>query len=934
MESKEEVSKGNGRKQSSATYLFDEELDDINTRQKEQKSSLESDYYTRNTAPSGNSITPNKSKISQGSFQYKEGRSSILKTGNSTTIYFGDDEDKNDDPPIPSEDTACTVNKTTWENFQCKLKDFRRTIDKKKVKEDQEDDSKLSLLEKEKIRNKINSVLQKAHKLHTKEESSSKIVIMRPEAKNLNKSISLVRIMDISEAEEAGLQIPPGTRENLCKYEDDILYLRHQQKMHIFPVDGVYSSGTSLENEIDQNISPDPEIFTKHFKNPLLRCLNESHNMCVFTGGQSYSGKEDCLFGDRLERSLVFESIKSIFDYILTDETKDFVLRISAFEIFNERIYDLLAINSISSKSKKTSFEQVTEEVCSSIQEIVSLWNLCLNNKSKFNSTWRKELEENKEGYFSRRRPKQFAHTVFKIVLEIHDKEVEEETTANMNVSSICFVNLSGIEGNIDCELLIEKNKQEKAKLKESEDERFLNLAQHDLTKSLAYLYKIFEELGNNKSCNASIENEYFNEIFEASKLTSFLKFYLANGNSTIGFVSCILPIELFSNFSHDCLHNASLIENIYTSKVHKSISTQEGFKSKYFEIKSEIQRIKDKINEASKGSKKDMPKYDLGTLLSEYGTKIDKLMQKILNSNTLRLQSIKFKGDFINRTDESGLFSHCDSDISRGAFEIGDDFLPNFELKKRSKEDQEFARNLLPEYFEDKSLVEKLDMVMDNQDLSELDNTKTNLMLDDSYLEMDSLSNLDQEQIKMIPFEKRLSLLIRRESLRNMTEQSKKLGIKRAPTVDVSPKFEKFPSMEFKKEESTNEKLLNALDDIEDNLVKDDLNFSFARISLLDFSERDSIVHGASFKDNKEDAVRISRRNSIRKSRISRKNSEKDFNLLDETDEGLLDSDTFENIFPQFELNHTSSGIKKTQTLVPGMAVFTIMEEDEEDDY
>ena len=134
------------------------------------------------------------------------------------------------------------------------------------------------------------------------------------------------------------------------------------------------------------------------------------------------------------------------------------------------------------------------------------------------------------------------------------------------------------------------------AKLKESYNERFKSLAQYNLTKSIAYLYKIFEELGNNKGGVRNLENKHLDEIFNASTLTKFLKFYLQNGNCLITFISCILTLDPFSNFSHDCLHNASLVENIFSKKHHKGIVHLKHFKSKYLEIQNEIKELKNKI--------------------------------------------------------------------------------------------------------------------------------------------------------------------------------------------------------------------------------------------------------------------------------------------------------------------------------------------------
>jgi hypothetical protein len=118
-------------------------------------------------------------------------------------------------------------------------------------------------------------------------------------------------------------------------------------------------------------------------------------------------------------------------------------------------------------------------------------------------------------------------------------------------VSSLLFISLAGLEGNIHLESLLNRSKLEISKLKNNDYERFELLAQYDLTKSLAYLYRIFEEIGNQKG-DGDANDAHLDEIFSSSALTAFLKFYLKDTNCMISFISCILTIDQFSCFSHD----------------------------------------------------------------------------------------------------------------------------------------------------------------------------------------------------------------------------------------------------------------------------------------------------------------------------------------------------------------------------------------------
>ena len=94
------------------------------------------------------------------------------------------------------------------------------------------------------------------------------------------------------------MPISEGVVNNLQRYENDAVYLNHQSKTHIFPVDKVYHE----ENvPFEPNSYIDKKIFDNHISQNIEMWLHESMNIWIFTGGQTFSGKEECLFGDRLK---------------------------------------------------------------------------------------------------------------------------------------------------------------------------------------------------------------------------------------------------------------------------------------------------------------------------------------------------------------------------------------------------------------------------------------------------------------------------------------------------------------------------------------------------------------------------------------------------------------------------------------------------------
>lgn len=253
--------------------------------------------------------------------------------------------------------------------------------------------------------------------------------------------------------------------------------------------------------------------------------------------------------------------------------------------------------------------------------------------------------------------------------------------------------------------------------------------------------------------------------------------------------------------------------------------------------------------------------KYEINAQKAELAIRIDKIWFKILNAGQVRLQSKKMRQSTMVR-DESGFLSINEGDISRGAFDIDDNFLGHYEMKNNKPRDSHLVKGVIPDYIKDRPLEDKLAFLDDEQ--SE-DNIQMNLLDEDSYIEGDSLSYLDAEQRKDVMLNKRISLLLRNES----EGLTKKNSIKsNAQDYDFSTPAT--PAMGKKNSNllttpkySENEKLLDALDDMDDNLIEGSFNFSFARISMLDINDRNSVVHGPSFKGNRETMERISMRRS-----------------------------------------------------------------------
>ena len=78
-------------------------------------------------------------------------------------------------------------------------------------------------------------------------------------------------------------------------------------------------------------------------------CLTKGINMCVFTYGQTFSGKTHTMKGIDRDPGIVARTLEGIFSKLGQQNKCCFEVSMSYFEIYNESIYDLLDPNSVPS---------------------------------------------------------------------------------------------------------------------------------------------------------------------------------------------------------------------------------------------------------------------------------------------------------------------------------------------------------------------------------------------------------------------------------------------------------------------------------------------------------------------------------------------------------------------------------------------------------
>ncbi|XP_022935551.1 kinesin-like protein KIN-7O [Cucurbita moschata] len=163
-------------------------------------------------------------------------------------------------------------------------------------------------------------------------------------------------------------------------------------------------------------------------------------NGTVFAYGQTNSGKTHTMRGSPTEPGIIPLAVNNLFDVIHQDADREFLLRMSYMEIYNEEINDLLVpehrkLQIHESLERGIYVAGLREEIVASSDQVLDLM--------EFGESHRHIGETNMNLYSSR------SHTIFRMIIESRDK-VEDGDTGNscdaVRVSVLNLVDLAGSE--------------------------------------------------------------------------------------------------------------------------------------------------------------------------------------------------------------------------------------------------------------------------------------------------------------------------------------------------------------------------------------------------------------------------------------------------------------------------------------------------------
>jgi len=174
--------------------------------------------------------------------------------------------------------------------------------------------------------------------------------------------------------------------------------------------------------------SSNEAIYKTVVKGLVLRAMQGYHGS-VLSYGQTSSGKTFTMNGDDDNIGIIPQAIKDCFEFVEGNTRREFIIRVSYLEVYNEQVRDLLNAENTSIKiqndGNKVILTGVREVLVGSTEEVASL----LREGEIHRHVGATDMNEKSSR----------AHTIFKVIIESKDAE-------STRISTLNLVDLAGSE--------------------------------------------------------------------------------------------------------------------------------------------------------------------------------------------------------------------------------------------------------------------------------------------------------------------------------------------------------------------------------------------------------------------------------------------------------------------------------------------------------
>nr|XP_044999462.1 centromere-associated protein E [Jaculus jaculus] len=342
---------------------------------------------------------------------------------------------------------------------------------------------------------------------------------------------------------------------------------------------------------------------------PIIDSAIQGYNGTVFAYGQTASGKTHTMMGSENCLGVIPRAIHDIFQKITKLPEREFLLRVSYMEIYNETITDLLC------NTQKVKPLIIREDINRNVyvadltEEVVSTSEMALQ--------WLSKGEKNRHcGITKMNQRSSHSHTIFRLILESREKGESSNCDGSIKVSHLNLVDLAGSER-------ATQTGGEGVRLKEG----------CNINRSLFILGQVIKKLSDGK-IGGFIH-------YGDSKLTRILQNSLG-GNAQTRIICTITPISFDETLS--TLQFASTAKYMKNTPFVNEVSSDEALLKRY---RKEIVDLSKQLEEVSvKTRVQEMEKDQLAQLLDEkdllqkvQDKKIQNLKWMLVTSSSIALQ-------------------------------------------------------------------------------------------------------------------------------------------------------------------------------------------------------------------------------------------------------------------------------------------------------
>ncbi|GES75817.1 P-loop containing nucleoside triphosphate hydrolase protein [Rhizophagus clarus] len=298
-----------------------------------------------------------------------------------------------------------------------------------------------------------------------------------------------------------------------------------------------------------------------------IRSTMEGYNGTVFAYGQTSSGKTFTMTGTNSYPGVIPQAVDCVFDYIRECQEKEFLLRVSYMEIYNETVRDLLSpetedLRIHEDKRRGVYVSPLKEVVVSTPRQVLKEIMKGEGNRHMGSTDWNERSSR--------------SHTIFQMVIESTAKNSSPSASHRYHPTG---PKMSGASVSLSVLNLIDLAGSEKA------------TTSIDRRKEGAYINKSLLTLGT--VISKLTENNSGGHIpFRDSKLTRILQNSLS-GNARVSVICTISPSVINLEESQNTLKFAARVKKVVTKAHTNAVMDDKALLQKY---RLEIEELKAKL--------------------------------------------------------------------------------------------------------------------------------------------------------------------------------------------------------------------------------------------------------------------------------------------------------------------------------------------------